>query len=404
VSTTTSRCLRTSTTVTPIPDFEYAVAGLGGLGSAAAYHLARRVGDSVVGIEQFSIGHDRGASQDHSRIIRLSYHAPEYVALARAAYRAWKELEQELGDKLFLRTGGLDLWPSNSAIPMSDYTTSLTDCGIDFELLDAREIQRRWPQFKLPNDVDGLFQAEGGIVPAARCNAAHIELARAHGATLLQNRRVESLRPVGDEIEVAGRDFNLRCRKLVIAADAWTNDLLAHLGLQLPLTVTQEQVTYFAPERIDDFTPGRFPVWIWMDDPSFYGVPIYGEVGVKVGQDVGGREVTPDTRTFETDEIALERVISFSKRFIPGAIGAPLYTKTCLYTMPPDRDFIVDTAPGHPNVVVVQGAAHAFKFASVVGKIASELAIDGATDHDLRSFRIDRPALLAAGSPKNFSI
>jgi sarcosine oxidase len=324
--------------------------------------------------------------------------------LARGAYRAWYALEEELGDELILKTGGLDLWPPDAAIPMSDYTTSLEAHGIDFELLDAFEVMRRWPQFDLPDGVVGLWQQDGGIAPAARCNAAHINLARAHGAELLENQPVKSLRPVGDEIEVACEGSTLRCRKIVIAADAWTNNLLINFELRLPLTVTQEQVTYFAPKRIEDFTPSRFPVWIWMDDPSFYGCPVYGEPGIKIGQDVGGRAVTPETRTFEPDKAALKRVVWFLERHIPRALGARLYTKTCLYTMPPDRDLIIGTVPGHPNVVVLQGAAHAFKFASVIGKIASELVIDGATGHDLHPFRIGRPRLLTPDPEANFLI
>jgi sarcosine oxidase len=355
-------------------------------------------------VEQFSIGHDRGASQDHSRIIRLSYHTREYVELAKHAFTAWHEVETELGEKLLVRTGGLDLWPSDAAIPMSDYVTSLTATGVDFELLDARETMRRWPQFTLTDDVAALFQAEGGVVPAARCNAAHIALARAHGATLLENRRVASISAGDGEVEIAGEDFKLRCRKLVIAADAWTNELLAHFDLQVPLTVTQEQVTYFSPESVEEFHPGYFPVWIWMDDPSFYGFPVFGEPAIKIGQDVGGRRVTPASRDFETDTAALARAVSFLRRTIPRACGSIHYTKSCLYTMPPDRDLIVDTLPEHPNVVVLQGAAHAFKFASLLGRIAAALSLDEDAGVDLTPFEIDRPALTDEAPSERFLI
>jgi sarcosine oxidase len=358
----------------------------------------------VVGVEQYSLGHDRGASQDHSRIIRLSYHTPEYVDLAKHAYTAWQQVEAELGEELLVRTGGLDLWPSDAAIPMADYVTSLTKSEVDFELFDARETMRRWPQFRLSDDVTSLFQGEGGIVSAARSNAAHISLARAHGATLLENREVSSLRAADGEVEVAGSDFKLRCRKLVIAADAWTNELLAHFALHLPLTITQEQVTYFAPETVDEFRPGNFPVWIWMDDPSFYGFPTFGEPAVKIGQDVGGRRVTPKTRDFETDTAALSRVVAFLKRTIPRAHGPIRYTKSCLYTMPPDRDLIVDRLPEHPNVIVLQGAAHAFKFASLLGRIATSLAFDENAGVDLTPFQIDRPALTDRAASENFLI
>jgi sarcosine oxidase len=385
-------------------NYEYIVLGLGGIGSAAAYWLARRAGGDVLGLEQFAIGHVRGASQDHSRIIRLSYHAPIYVELAKHAYRAWAALERDAGESLILRTGGLDFGPRDGAIPLSDYAESMSACGVPFESLDAGEIMRRWPQFKLADNIHGLYQAESGIAPAARCNAAHIRMARAYGAALREHAPVLALRAVGGEIEVTTADATYRCHKLVVAADAWTNRALAHFGMWLPLTVTQEQVSYFATPHLADFAPERFPIWIWMDEPSFYGFPIYGEAGPKAGQDVGGQEVSAETRTFEPDPTAQRRLEDFLRRHIPSALGPIIYTKTCLYTLTPDRDFVIDRLPQQPNVLVALGAAHGFKFASLFGKILSELAIDGATGCDISAFNIDRPILLEERPARSFMI
>lgn len=373
-------------------DYEYIVLGLGGLGSSVAYWLSRRAGGDVLGLEQFEIGHHHGGSQDHSRIIRLSYRTPGYVALAREAYKAWSVLEEEAGKRLILKTGGLDLAPAQTAVPLSDYSNSLTACGVPFEMLDAVKVMRRWPQFHLPDDVQGLYQAESGLVAAAKANAAHIRLARKHGAVLQDGTAVTSVRAVDGEVEVVA-DTAFRCRKLLVTGGAWSNTILAHFDCHLPLRVTQEQVTYFACPYPIDFAPDRFPIWVWLDESGFYGVPVYGEGGVKVGQDMGGAEVTAETRTFDPDPAALERVQAFVRQYIPGALGAVIRTKTCLYTLTPDRDFIVDTIPGQPNVYVAVGAGHAFKFASVLGKSLSELAIDGATGYDLAPFAIDRPML-----------
>jgi sarcosine oxidase len=183
---------------------------------------------------------------------------------------------------------------------------------------------------------------------------------------------------------------------VVLATDAWTNDLLASFGRWLPLTVTQEQVTYLAAPDPTMFAPERFPVWIWMDDPSFYGFPVYGEAGPKVAQDAGGRPVTPDTRTFEPDPAISARVRTFVDDHLPDAGRTEIYTKTCLYTLTPERDFVIDRVPEAPGVIVGLGAAHGFKYASVVGRILVELAVDGSTpsDGEIGAFRIDRPALL----------
>lgn len=385
-------------------DFEYIVLGLGGFGSAAAYWLARRAGREVLGIEQFELGHARGESQDHSRIIRLSYHTPAYVELAKFAYRAWEELEREAGEQVVLRTGGLDVGPTESAIPLGTYSDSMDAAGVTYERLDAGEIMRRWPQWRLTDDAHGLFQEQGGIAMAARGNAAHVRMAREHGATLLERTPVESIRPTGAEVEVRTAGATYRCRRLVVTAGAWSNRALASVGIELPLRVTKEQVTYFATPRAQEFHPGRFPVWIWMDDPCFYGFPMFGEAGPKVGQDAGGRETTGDTRTFDPDPEALDRVVRFLERHLPGALGPIIYTKTCLYTLTPDRDFVLDVLPRHPEIAVAIGGGHGFKFASLIGQILSELSTEGHSPRDLSPFRIDRAILQQKDPPRNYMV
>jgi sarcosine oxidase len=161
---------------------------------------------------------------------------------------------------------------------------------------------------------------------------------------------------------------------------------------------------YFATPHPADFQPDRFHVWIWVDDPCFYGFPIFGEAGPKAGQDAGGEEVTADTRTFEPDQAALRRTVAFLGRYIPKALGPIIYTKTCPYTLTPDRDFVVDTLPDQPNVAVGIGGGHGFKFASVIGRILSELAMDGRTERNIEPFRIDRAILQLANPPANYMV
>jgi sarcosine oxidase len=385
-------------------EFDVAVLGLGGIGSGAAYWLARR-GVRVLGLEQFELGHARGESHDHSRIIRLSYHTPQYVELAKRAYDAWSTLETEANEQLVYRTGGLDLGPRGGAIDLKTYEKSLRACNVPFELLDAADIRRRWPAFRIDDDVRGLFQSEGGIVAAARATAAHQRAARALGAVLLEGIRLSSLRNLGGEVELKlldGRTY--RARKLVIAAGPWTGPALRSFDISLPLEVTKEQVVYFAPPDPAPFATDRFPVWIWMDDPSFYGFPIFGEAGVKVAQDAGGAAVDPDTRSFEPDPGIAARTRAFLERHLPSALGSEVLTKTCLYTLTPDRDFVIDTLPEHPNVSVAIGAGHAFKFASAIGRILSELALDGATRSDIAGFEVDRPILRMAAPPKTYMV
>jgi len=367
--------------------FDVVVVGLGALGSAAAWQLARR-GRSVLGLEQFELGHHRGASHDTSRILRHSYHTAEYVRLTQAAYDDWADLSAAAGRELVTVVGGLDLFPTDPAIPMVDYTDALTETGIGFELLGVAEIAARWPQFALPGGTVGLFQERAAIVPAGPGTAAMQALARDRGAVLHDRSPVAAV----DEGSVTLADgTTVRCGAVVVCADAWTDRLLAPLGVELPLTVTLEQATYFAPERPEDFAPDRMPLWIWMDEPSFYGFPCYGEATVKAAQDCGGPAVDPDARGTETDDAMLDLLAQHVSRILPGA-GLPVRSLRCQYTLTPDRDFVVDRVPAHPSVVVGLGAGHGFKFAPTFGRLLADLAT-GERETVSPTFALDRPAL-----------
>ena len=299
------------------------------------------------------------------------------------------------------RTGGLDLAPPGAAIGLDDYVTAMTECEVPFEHLDAGELMRRWPQWRLGADTHGLFQADAGFVDPSRATAAHQRLAHANGARLIARTPVTAIDWRDGEAVVRTADATYRAGAVVLATDAWTNELLEPIDRRLPLTVTREQVTYFTARDRSAFVPERFPIWIWMDVPSFYGFPTYGEAGPKIGEDVGGVETTARTRSYDPDPAGLERATAFVAKHLPGMNGPELVTKTCLYTMTPDRDFVVDSLPDMPGIQVCLGAAHGFKYASVLGRILAERIIDGssASDGDLAGFAIDRPVLRMADPP-----
>ena len=351
----------------------------------------------MLGLEQFELGHDRGASQDQSRITRLSYHRREYVELAIEAQAAWREIEAADGRRVLTMTGGLDLAPPGAAESIDDYADAMTATGVAYEWLDDVAVARRWPAWRLASGTRAIFQEDAGIADPEQGNAAHQALARAAGAELLEHARVARIDDRGAELEVAldgGRRFT--AGSVVICADAWTNDLLEPLGRPLPLTVTREQVTWYEPADAALFQRDRFPIWIWLDQPSFYGFPAHAGRGPKIGQDVGGRTTTAATRTFDLDIDCLDRCERFLARHLPAALGRRQATKTCLYTLTPDRDFVIDRVPDHPGVVVALGAAHGYKFAALFGRILAALALDAerrppAFGHEL--FAIGRPSL-----------
>lgn len=384
-------------------EYDVIVLGLGGIGSAAAYWSAKG-GARVLGLEQFELGHARGASHDHSRIIRYSYFSPAYVRLAKEAYAAWDQLERDSGERVVFKTGGLDIRPRDGAIPLEPYAESMQVCGVPFDWLDAQEIRKRWPVWQIDDSVHGLFQPDGGLVAAQRATAAHQRMAREFGAVLRDRTEINAALADHNGVDVEAGGERYHAARLIVTAGPWSARALGHFGVRIPLEVTKEQVIYFEPRDLASFELGRFPIWIWMDDPAFYGFPVYGETGsVKITQDAGGKPVDADTRGFDEDPEITGRVRGFLERYLPSALGPVRLVKTCLYTLPPDRDFVIDTLPRHRNVSVAIGAGHAFKFAGAIGRILSRLSLDGA-NVDLSPFKITRPILEMENPPKTYMV
>lgn len=369
--------------------FDVAVVGLGALGSAAAYHLARR-GASVVGFEQFDLGHVRGASHDTSRIVRTSYGAPEYVRLAQSAYRDWADLQSATGERLLDITGGLVFFPDDGPHSIDDFVASLTETGVPFEMLSNIEVHARFPQFSIPSNVRAIYTADSGIAHAARSVATLQMHARMGGAVLRDRTAVDSITPDGDGVVVRTSTGDVHARKVVLAADAWTNRLLAPLGAEIPLTVMQEQVTYFTPTDSAAFDRSRFPVWIWEDVQCYYGFPTYGEPTIKAARDVSDNVMEPEDRTFTPSDALVRQLTDFVSGTIPGA-GEVLRTVTCQYALTENRRFIIGPLDEYPTVIVALGAGHAFKFTPTIGRVLAELALDGSTSEDISRFAVTQP-------------
>lgn len=379
-------------------EFDYIVIGCGGIGSGAAYWLSREAGADVLGIEQFAFGHDSGGSQDHSRIIRLMYHEARYTALTPHTYTAWETIEAESGVQVVLRTGGVEIASGDYRQDIDRYATALDAADIPYERFDTDELRRRYPQFHADANDEVLFDPAAGLVDAAKGNAVHVSLARARGATMLDQCPVQAIHPFGNDngggVDVVTERGVFTAKKLIVASGAWTNQVLAEVGLHIPVTVTQEQVTWYATPHLRDFAPERFPIFIWKDKLDYYGFPVYGEVATKAGIDASGPSVTTESRSYEPDVEREAALTEWLERHVPRFVGPKLYTKSCLYTMPHDRDFVLDTVPGHPQILVCVGAGHAYKFASLLGKTLSELAVDGTTNHDISGFTAQRPAIV----------
>lgn len=365
--------------------FEVAVVGMGAIGSAAAYHLARR-GAKVVALEQYELGHVRGASHDTSRIVRTSYGASAYVRLAQSAYRDWADLEQESGERLLTITGGVILIPTDGPYSATDFTVALTECGVEHELLSPAEVQARWPQFRVPENVETVYTADTGIAHASRTVATLQMRARVHGADIRDRTPVLALSPDADGVIMHTADGDIRAGKVIVAADAWTNTLLEPLGAAIPLDVMQEQVTYFGPADPDAYDRSRFPVWIWEDVECYYGFPTFGEPTIKAARDVSENRMTPDRRSFVPSPELTGQLAEFMDDLIPGK-GPELRTVTCQYALTTDRRFVLSALPQHPDIIVGLAAGHGFKFTPTLGRVLAELALDGESTDDLSEFR-----------------
>lgn len=374
--------------------YRYAVLGCGGIGSATAYWLSRRAGADVVALEQYPLGHSHGASEDHSRIIRHSYHHANYTALTGDAFEAWRTVERESGLGLVHATGGIDLALAGSPgeAELEANQAAMDAYGIPYERLDRDAIGRRWPQFSLPGEAIGVYQHGTGILDIRRGTAAHVALARARGATVVGDTPVRGVSSSADGVTLETEQGDIEADTLMVCAGAWTPDVLRSLGVDLPIVLSEEQVTYFATPNVRAFAPDRFPVWIWHGEPLYYGFPVYGEVATKASEE----RLLPLGALADRsgpDPERVERLRAFLDELIPGYTGAELYSRACVYDMPPDRDFLIGPLPGHPRVIACVGAGHAAKFAGLLGRILADLAVDGRTRFPIEPFSPDRPAL-----------
>jgi sarcosine oxidase len=378
------------------------VIGCGAIGAATTYWLSRRLGgDAVLALEQYQLGHARGASEDHSRVIRHTYTRPEYTALTPAAYQSWNIIERETGLRLVHRTGGLIVAEQGTGGMeyLDDTAAAMTASGLPFDVLNGVEASERWPQWRLGGQHTGLFDPEAGILDIRQATAAHLALARARGATIRPHAPVSAIAESPDEVTITAAGERYTADRVVLAGGSWNPVLLGLLGTSLPITLTQEQVTYFATPNVRDFTPDRFTIFGLIDEAGllYYGIPVYGEVAVKVGIDSSGPVVTQETRTETGDPERVAQALAFLERYLPGAVGPELYTRVCCYDFPPDRDFIADYVPGSQRALVCVGAGHAGKFAGLLGRILTELAIDGTSQFPVSAFRADRPGITGAG-------
>lgn len=373
------------------------VVGLGAMGSAAVAMLARR-GARVLGLEAFEPLHTRGSSHGRSRIIREAYfESPEYVPLVRRAYQLWREIEEISGRRLLRITGGLNIGRPESAF-VSGALESARRHGIAHEVLDAAAAARRFPALRLPEDLVAVYEPNAGVLDPEACIEAFQSVARGGGAVLRFNEPARRWAVEGSGV-IVETDVGIdRADRLVLTPGPWAPQVLARLAV--PLEVQRVVNVHFAPGDAARFEADRLPVYL-LDVPEgdYYGFPALPGQGIKFGRHDAGERCTPETIRREVSSEQVAALQAVLNRYLPGAARGVLWTLTCMYTMTPDAHFVIDRHPEWPQVVIGCGfSGHGFKFASVVGEILADLALEGNTRHPIDFLSLRRFADRGAGA------
>jgi sarcosine oxidase len=367
-------------------DVETIVIGGGVMGCAAARSLALR-GQDVCLLEQFEIGHDRGSSHGASRILRFAYFEhPDYARLVRDVHPMWRQLEEESGTRIMFTCGGVDIGPEDGEL-VAGSKRACDDLGLKYEYLDEAGLCSRFP-FVHTDRVFGVYQPDACILAADVAVGILADQAREHGANLRERSTVIGYDWDDDGVMVRMMDGSLRAKTVVVTAGPWATTMLSDLGLRM--IVRRKVVGYFDPASDRDFALGEFPVFIYQTgDSYFYGFPRFGGRGVKIGDHLGGQIVDPDhvdRRLLAEDE---NHIRGFVASHLPAADGPLVRHDTCLYTMTPTGDFIIDCHPDSERVIVAAGfSGHGFKFAPIVGEILADLSQAGRTTRPIERFRI----------------
>jgi len=373
--------------------YDVIVLGTGGVGSAAAFHLARR-GLTVLGLDRFPGGHAYGGSHGQTRIIRKAYFEhPDYVPLLHRAYELWHELEELRGEQLYREVGLLEVGPPDGVV-IPGVLQSARQHNLPLEQLDERQFPSRFPGFVLPDPCRAVFEQQAGFLFVEQCVLAHLAEAARCGAELRTDVEVVGWEASGQGVTVRTRDARYTGASLVVTAGAWSGSLLADLGI--PLTVRRKHLHWYACDdaryRADQGCPAFF-----YETPSgcFYGFPRIDDGGVKAANHSGGTEVDDplsDDKSVEVDD--RRRVESFLQRHLPGVLLNPTRHAVCYYTMSPDEHFLVDQHPEHPQIFFTAGlSGHGFKFTSVLGELLADLVVHQRASLPIRFLSIQRPGL-----------
>ena len=369
--------------------YDVAVVGLGAMGSAAVYHLARR-GVKVLGLDQFAPPHTLGSSHGETRVIREAYFEhPSYVPLVQRSYELWADLEKDAAEPLYVKTGGVMIGRPESTV-VRGAIQSAREHGLAHEVLDSTQVRKRYPGLNPADDMVGVLEPRAGILFPEECVAAHLRLAKSAGAEIRTNERVIEWDAKADGILVRTEKEEFSTQRLIITAGPWVMNLVHELGAVLQ--VERQVLLWFETLEKEPFRPERFPIHLWEYEPDkmFYGFPDLG-TGLKVAFHHQGESTNPASVNRSVTDADIGSMRALLGKYLPAGNGRFLRGTVCLYTNTPDGHFIIDIHPRDERVIVASPCSgHGFKFGSAIGEVLADLAIEGKTKFDLSLFRLGR--------------
>lgn len=366
--------------------YDVIVAGLGAMGSAAAFHLAK-AGRRVLGLDRFRPPHEFGSSHGRTRIIREAYFEhPSYVPLVQRAYELWAELERESGHRLLRQTGGLMIGPPGGPL-VEGAAKSAQQHRLEYRLLSAEEVRHEFPGLRPTDDMVAVWEPRAGILFPELAVRAHLDLATRAGATLRYEEPLLRWESSGAGVRVTTPLGCYYATRLLLSAGAWMPTMLAEL--KLPFSVERQVLCWFKPAAHPElFGPDRFPISLWEYEPSrfFYCFPDLGD-GVKGAIHHEGEKTEPEHLRREVGSLDTEPLRLLMDRLLPGAAGPLLSAVVCMYTDTPDSHFVLGWHPRDRSVLIVSPCSgHGFKFSSAIGEVAASLLMDQVPSFDLTLF------------------
>ncbi len=382
--------------------YDSVVLGLGAMGSAALYQLAKR-GRKVLGLDQFSPPHAFGSSHGDTRITRLAIGEGEhYTPLVMRSHEIWREIERETGIKLLTITGGLVMSSraKTSRLHVQDFFATTVAAAKRFriahDILDAKAIRRRFSQFNVRDDEIGYYESEAGFVRPEACIRVQLNLAKKYGATIHTEHKVLGFEPSGATVAITTDKDKYLADRLIVSAGAWLPQLIGETYAK-PFAVRRQTLFWFAPKGpVTPFLPGNFPIYIWElqgRKQAIYGFPaVDGESGgVKVATQQYETTTTPDTVERNVSAAEATAMYEYIAPYLPGLSSTCVKAVACLYTVTPDAEFVIDFHPEFPHVIIASPCSgHGFKHSAAIGEALAELAIDGKSRFDLSAFGLGR--------------